>query len=45
MAMPALIPAPASDVPGELQVNRDPSVRKRRKGRTGKVLNQGNESM
>jgi DNA polymerase III epsilon subunit-like protein len=43
MAMPALIPAPVNDVPGELQVNRDPSIRKRRKGRTGKVLK--NESM
>jgi DNA polymerase III epsilon subunit-like protein len=44
MAMPALIPAPASDVSGELQVNRGPSIRKERKGRTGQNLDRRDAS-
>jgi DNA polymerase III epsilon subunit-like protein len=44
MAIPALIPAPANNVPGELQVNKDASIRKRRKGRTGKVIDRGGSS-
>jgi DNA polymerase III epsilon subunit-like protein/RNA recognition motif-containing protein len=32
MAMPALIPTPAHAIPDELQVNRDPSAGKKRKG-------------
>jgi DNA polymerase III epsilon subunit-like protein len=44
MGMPALIPAPANQVPGELQVNKGPSIRKRRKGRTRQNLDRGDVS-
>jgi hypothetical protein len=44
MGMPALIPAPANQVPGELQVNKGPSIRKRHKGRTRQNLDRGDVS-
>jgi DNA polymerase III epsilon subunit-like protein len=43
MAMPALIPTPASEIPNELRVNRGPSAGKKRKGGAWKAVNHEDE--
>ncbi|KAH0015397.1 hypothetical protein KCU78_g8208, partial [Aureobasidium melanogenum] len=41
MAMPALVPSPANEIPDELQMYRGPSAGRKRKGGAWKVLDYG----
>lgn len=43
MAMPALVPCPANEIPDELQMYRGPSAGKKRKGGAWKMLDYGDE--
>lgn len=43
MAMPALVPSPANEIPDELQMYRGPSAGKKRKGGAWKMLDYGDE--